>query len=87
MTHIPEELIQKIKASKNFGAATMYLRQLVFGYIDMAWHTIKDPVDDANDFENKILDEIGLIPEIETRYRSTYFGHIFAGGYAKGYSS
>ena len=37
--------------------------------------------------DSSVLDGIGLIPEIETRYRSTYFGHIFAGGYATGYYS
>ena len=53
----------------------------------MAWHTNKEQISDVNAFEQKALDDLGLIPEIATRYRSTYFGHIFAGGYSSGYYS
>ena len=53
---------------------------------DMEYHTIKEPADlDIRSFEKSALDKYGLIPEIKPRYRSTYFNHIWAGGYASGY--
>jgi peptidyl-dipeptidase Dcp len=54
----------------------------------MDWHTLEKAVEhDANEFENAAMQRIGLIPEIISRYRSTYFRHIFAGGYSSGYYS
>ena len=53
----------------------------------MAWHTSETDIEDVNNFEDTSLEALGLIPEIESRYRSTYFGHIFAGGYSSGYYS
>ena len=53
----------------------------------MAYHTNKKEIKDIDKFEDDTLHELGLIPEIEARYRSTYFGHIFAGGYSSGYYS
>ena len=44
-------------------------------------------IDDVKQFENDVLQKIGLLPQIISRYRSTYFSHIFAGGYAAGYYS
>ena len=57
--------------------------------LDMDWHTIstKESMKDANSFEQKSLKEIGLIEEIAARYRTTYFAHIFSGGYSSGYYS
>ena len=55
--------------------------------MDLAWHTREERVEDANVFEQEILQKLGLIPEIASRYRSTYFAHIFAGGYSSGYYS
>ena len=49
----------------------------------MAFHMEKD-IEDVDEFEDETLENLGLIPEIESRYRSTYFGHIFAGGYSAG---
>jgi peptidyl-dipeptidase Dcp len=52
----------------------------------MAWHTITEPFNgDVNTFETEQMNKIGLIDEIVVRYRSTYFSHIFAGGYSAGY--
>jgi len=52
----------------------------------MAWHTLLNPAEvDVRQFENKVMDGIGLISAIVPRYRSTYFTHIFSGGYAAGY--
>ena len=84
---IPDELLEKISKASTFNQGFATTEYVAASYLDMAWHTIKDPVNDANKFEDSVLDGIGLIPEIETRYRSTYFGHIFAGGYATGYYS
>jgi len=57
-------------------------------YLDMAWHTItKQENSDVREFEMIEMQRIGLIPEILPRYRSTYFAHIFSGGYSSGYYS
>jgi len=84
---IPDELLEKISKASTFNQGFATTEYVAASYLDLAWHTIKDPVNDANKFEDSVLDGIGLIPQIETRYRSTYFGHIFAGGYATGYYS
>lgn len=84
---IPQELVDKIITSSQFGAAYACMRQLGFGYIDMAWHTIAEPVDDVQEFENKSLDEVRVFnPEVDSMI-SPQFSHIFAGGYAAGYYS
>lgn len=84
---IPQELVDKIITSSQFGAAYACMRQLGFGYIDMAWHTITEPVDDVQGFENKSLDEVRVFnPEVDSMI-SPQFSHIFAGGYAAGYYS
>ena len=85
--NIPEELIEKIKESKNFGAATMYLRQLIFGYIDMAWHTKTEVVNDVESFESEVLEKTRLLDKVDNIAISSHFGHIFGGGYAAGYYS
>jgi peptidyl-dipeptidase Dcp len=52
----------------------------------MNWHSLEtDKLQDADKFEKSYLDKIGLIKEIAPRYRSTYFSHIFSGGYSSGY--
>jgi len=84
---IPDELVAKISKASAFNQGFATTEYVAASYLDMAWHTIKEPVEDAASFEESVLNEIGLIPEVETRYRSTYFGHIFAGGYATGYYS
>ena len=85
--NIPDELITKIKESKNFGAANMYLRQLAFGYIDMAWHTRLEPVEDVEQFEKETLAKTSLFEKVDKTAISSHFGHIFGGGYAAGYYS
>ena len=84
---IPDELIQKIKDSKNFGAASMYLRQLKFAYIDMAWYTRLETVKDVEQFEWDTLKKTALFDKVENVAISSHFGHIFGGGYAAGYYS
>jgi peptidyl-dipeptidase Dcp len=57
-------------------------------FLDMAWHLLEEPVEhDARAFENAEMMRIGLLEEIVPRYRSTYFNHIFSGGYSAGYYS
>ena len=84
---IPLELLDKISKASKFNQGFATTEYVAASYLDMAWHTLDDQVEDANIFEKKTLDEIGLIPEIASRYRSTYFAHIFAGGYSMGYYS
>ncbi len=85
---IPEELIRKIENSSKFNQGFATLEYLAASYLDMDWHTLTDTtISDVNDFEKKSMGRIGLIPEIEPRYRSTYFAHIFSGDYSSGYYS
>ncbi len=83
---IPDDLLQKIIESKRFGVAYACLRQLSFGRIDMAWHTLTAPFQgNVFDFENAAVDPVRIFKPIEGCAMSPQFGHIFAGGYAAGY--
>lgn len=85
---IPNDLIERIKATSNFNVATQCLRQLSFGLLDMAWHTLEQPFEgDVKAFEKKAWAEAQYLPAIEGTCMSTQFSHIFAGGYAAGYYS
>ncbi len=85
---IPQELLDKLKKSSHFNQGFATVEYLAASFLDMDWHTLTEPNEvDVLEFENKSLNKIGLIPEIITRYRSTYFNHIFAGGYSAGYYS
>ena len=83
---IPAELLQKIIDSKRFGVAYACLRQLGFGRIDMAWHTLTKPFEgNVFAFENAAVDPVRIFPPIQGCAMSPQFSHIFAGGYAAGY--
>ena len=84
---IPDELVKKIIDSKNFNSGYQSVRQLHFGMLDMAWHTITSVPEDVVAFENEAVKECVLLPVIEGTAFSTSFSHIFAGGYAAGYYS
>ena len=84
---MPLELLDKISKASKFNQGFATTEYVAASYLDMAWHTKKEKVEDANQFENKTLSDLGLIEEITSRYRSTYFAHIFAGGYSMGYYS
>lgn len=84
---MPEELLNSVIASSQFGAAYSCIRQLGFGYLDMAWHTITAPVTDFWAFEKEALKSVEIFPEIEGTSTSAQFNHIFSGGYAAGYYS
>ena len=83
---IPQELVDKIEASAQYGAAYACMRQLSFGYLDMAWHTITEPVTgDPFEFEYRAMKPVQVFAPVEGCMMSPQFGHIFSGGYAAGY--
>ncbi len=84
---IPDELIKKIEKSGKFNQGFMTTEYLAACYLDMDYHTLNQEVNlDVNKFEKQSMDKIHLIPEIDPRYRSTYFLHIFSGSsYSAGY--
>jgi peptidyl-dipeptidase Dcp len=83
---IPAELIEKIEKSSRFNQGFATLEYLAASILDMDWHTLKETTSlQVNDFENKSMEKIHLIKEIVPRYRSSYFRHIFDGGYSAGY--
>ncbi|OIN57408.1 M3 family metallopeptidase [Arsenicibacter rosenii] len=86
---IPNELIEKIQKSNLFNQGFATSEYLAASLLDMDYHTLA-PGQTPNDvlaFEKQSMDKIGLIPQIPPRYRSTYFQHIFSGGYSAGYYS
>lgn len=84
---IPQDYVDKIIASAQFGAAYSCMRQLNFGMLDMAWHSITEPVDDAVAFEIQAITPVEIFPAVEGTMISPQFSHIFSGGYAAGYYS
>lgn len=84
---IPSDLLDRFIASSQFGAAYACMRQLGFGYVDMAWHTITKPVDDPVAFELEAMSGVSMFAPEEGALFSPQFSHIFAGGYAAGYYS
>jgi len=83
---IPLEIVEKLEKSGKFNTGFQTVEYLAASLLDMEFHSLKEPVDlDIRDFENKAMAKYGLIPEIKPRYRSTYFNHIWAGGYSAGY--
>jgi peptidyl-dipeptidase Dcp len=81
---IPEELITKLSKSAQFNQGFETVEYLAASLLDMDYHT-QDLTTDVPTFEKASLDKLGLINEIAPRYRSTYFSHIFSGGYSAGY--
>ena len=85
---IPNELIEKIQKTGTFNQGFVMTELLSASLLDMDYHMMKDTANfDVREFEKKSLERIGMIPEIIVRYRSTYFNHVFGGGYAAGYYS
>jgi peptidyl-dipeptidase Dcp len=83
---IPDEVMRKIKDASTFNEGYACFRQLGFGFLDMAWHTITRPVEsDLTDFETAAMARTELFPAITGVNMSASFGHIFGGGYAAGY--
>ncbi len=83
---IPDEIISKIKEASTFNEGYACYRQLSFGFLDMAWHTITNPVHSTiSEFESAAIAKTELFPKVEGVNMSASFGHIFGGGYASGY--
>lgn len=83
---IPAEIVEKLEKSGKYNTGFQTVEYLAAALLDMEYHSIKEPVDlDIRKFEKEAMDKYGLIPEIKPRYRSTYFNHIWAGGYSAGY--
>ena len=72
---IPDDLLNKISAAGTFNEGFATTEYVAAAHLDMAYHTNKNAIQDIDKFEDDTLEELGLIPEIESRYRSTYFGH------------
>ena len=85
---IPAVIVDKIDKAGKFNTGFITIEYLAAALLDMEYHSLTGPVDlDIRSFEKTIMDKYGLIPEIKPRYRSTYFNHIWAGGYSAGYYS
>lgn len=83
---IPDELIAKIDAASKFNMGFITTEFVAAAMLDMDYHTQNDVKNiDVRNFEIKSMEKIGLIGEIIPRYRSTYFSHVFSGGYSAGY--
>ncbi|MBU2675433.1 MAG: M3 family metallopeptidase [Gammaproteobacteria bacterium] len=86
---IPAELVERMRVASNFNQGFTTTEYVAASLLDLRWHMLTPEeaaaITDARSFETKVLDEYGLIDEIEPRYRSQYFSHIFAGGYSAGY--
>lgn len=85
---IPDELVGKMIEASKFNQGFATVEYLAASILDMEYHILTDktPVN-TDEFEKAKMDAIGLIPQIVSRYRTTYFQHIFSGGYSAGYYS
>ncbi|MBQ6765111.1 MAG: M3 family metallopeptidase [Paludibacteraceae bacterium] len=93
---LPQELLDKMHASQTFHAAYSCVRQLSFGYLDMAWHTLDKPfevnesigtVESVCRFSDEAMEQVQVLPTVPGTQMATAFTHIFSGGYAAGYYS
>lgn len=85
---MPKELLDKFIKSSQFGAAYACMRQLGFGFLDMAYYTIKSPLRASQDievFETEATEPARIFTPMPGTFMSPSFGHIFSGGYAAGY--
>ena len=87
---IPRELVHRWQESRTFGEGFATTEYLAAALLDLAWHTLtpEDDVDDVLAFEDAALERAGVrVATAPPRYRSTYFNHVFSGGYSAGYYS
>lgn len=86
---IPEDLLDKMNAAATFNQGFKTTEFIAASLLDLRWHMLSsqeaEGITDAREFEKQVLAEYGIPNEIEPRYRSQYFSHIFAGGYSAGY--
>ncbi|MDT8308149.1 MAG: M3 family metallopeptidase, partial [Bacteroidales bacterium] len=85
---IPDALIEKIEKSSKFNQGFVTVEFVAAALLDMGYHACNNQINSSvKDFEKMSAEKMGLIDEITFRYRSTYFQHIFSGGYSSGYYS
>ncbi len=90
---IPTDLVERMRLARNHNQGFATTEYIAASLLDLRWHMLSSAeaarITDARAFEKAVLEEYGLIPEIEPRYRSQYFSHIFASatGYSAGYYS
>ena len=84
---IPQELIDRVVAASQYAAGYLCVRQLNFGYLDMAYHTITEPINDVFAFEADAIKDVKQFDAAPGCLISPVFSHIFSGGYAAGYYS
>lgn len=85
---IPDSLIEKMQRSSHFNSGFETSEVVAAALLDMKMHLVEDYSNfDSNTFEKGLRKELGFIDEIEYRYRSTNFSHVFGGGYEVGYYS
>ena len=84
---IPDELVAKIEAAGTFNQGFMTTELAAAAMLDLKWHMITEVPASVEEFEAETCKAMGLIDEVIPRYRSTYFAHIFSGGYSAGYYS
>lgn len=83
---IPDALIKKLEDAGTYGSGFMETELLAASFLDMDYHTITEAQKiDPVKFEEQAMNKIGLIPEIISRYKSSYYQHVFGGGYCAGY--
>lgn len=85
---MPKELVDRFVKAAQYAAAYACMRQLNFGYLDMAYHTIESPLRasaDVQEFEEAAMKPVEIFPYVKGNVLSPSFGHIFSGGYAAGY--
>lgn len=85
---MPKNLVDKFVKAGQYGSAYSTVRQLNFGFLDMAYHTIEEALRASSDgaaFEDEAIETVKIFPRVEGTMISPSFGHIFSGGYAAGY--
>lgn len=86
---IPTELVEKVRKARTHNQGFKTTEYIAASLLDLKWHDMSPTeaasVEDAREFEVDTLEAYGKIEEIEPRYRSPYFSHVFAGGYSAGY--
>ena len=87
---LPAEQVEKLLAAQQYGEGFSTTEYLAASLLDQAWHGlgVDDQVDDVQRFETEALVKAGVALEsVPPRYRTTYFAHVFSGGYSAGYYS
>ena len=84
---IPEDLMNKYLNCQKFNQGFATTEYLAASFLDLAWHTSDKDIKDIKVFEEELFNSINKPKEIDSRYGSTYFNHIFSGGYSSSYYS